>query len=125
MKLNLLQAPKKMIFDDDDAKLAVEKFEIIVNNNKFKITAKDLIEFSKLDGYTIIGAAQWIAKSLDFKTSTFDGDIAYIGSKRGLMLYFVPVNLANEEQYIFIFSFGEFQPNRMNLIYEAVYQSIK
>lgn len=124
MKLKLISATSQALYDGSDANLSSAEFRANPQPNSMLFTAGDLRGLLELEQLGFAGAPLRIAQDLGFKTSQFDGDTTFHGSKRGLQLFFIERTHSTNQRYICIFSFGESQPGRFQLIQEAVYEVI-
>ena len=124
MKLRLISGSKQALYDGSDANLSSAKFRANLPAHAMAFAMSELRALIELEALGFTGAAPRISQDLGFHTTQFDGTTICHGSQRGLQLFFVESTLNTNQRYICIFSFGESQASRFQLIQEAVYQAI-
>lgn len=124
MKLRLIHGSKLALYDGSDADFSSAKFRTNLAAHAMIFAMSELRALIELEALGFKGAALRIAQDLGFHATQFDGTTIYHGSQQGLQLFFVESTLDPNQRYICIFSFGESQASRFQLIQEAVYQAI-
>lgn len=107
------------VFDGNQEECQLATIDVEIDSHVHKIRLSSLIKISEsliLDNRI---RPDDISTLLGLKITSFDKIKIYHGSKRGLKLFYYPVN-NNGVTYMVIFSFGEFQPGRILSYFEAV-----
>ena len=118
--ITIIDKQQKILFDGSDALLYKQHLTFDAGGNHIEVKATKLCKLNDIDTETSPGDASLISSFLAFGTRSFSGKLIYQGSEAGLQLYYQSVISKDEKCCFAVFSFGENQPGRTKLIYEAL-----
>ena len=120
--VTILDTQQKKLFDGSDALLYKQRLGFDAGGNHIEVQATKLCRLNDIDAEASPGDVSFISNCLAFGTRSFSGKVIYQGSEHGLQLYYQRV-MPKGGMYCFaIFSFGETQPGRTKLVYEALFR---
>ena len=120
--VTILDAQQKNLFDGSDALLYKQRLGFDAGGNNIEVQATKLCRLNDIDAEASPGDAAFISNCLAFGTRSFSGKVIYQGSELGLQLYYQSVISKSGKCCFAVFSFGETQPGRTKLVYEALFR---